>query len=402
MSKIKLTTITPVHIGNGNVLRNNIDFVQENLDGDNYIGIIDPNRLWKHIGPERMDAWISAIEREENIKEFIKRLSSGKLTIDDYSSRLIYCPQRLGMADKAEMREFIHDGLGKPYIPGSSLKGAIRTAILAHLVRAQQINVDAAVRTETQQNRYGKPKYSAKSDIEKKLFGQDPNSDCFRFLQVGDAFFEDSCEDALNMTNINIRERNSYVDNSKQQVVEVVTSNEESHVFNMKIVNSDNLMRMIDEYNELILDWNDDPNHHKKKNPLKKLSINNLAELFKIINNHTSQLLAKEIEFWQEDVEKDGIEEYIVALEKIQSKAESCKEKECIIRVGHASGWRFITGAWTEAIKDCKKWNSLVDAARPNNYKYNELPFPKSRRVNNDKEDGIQLLGFVKLTIVED
>lgn len=401
MSKIKLTTVTPVHIGNGNVLRNNIDFIQENIDGDNYIGIIDPNRLWKYLGTDHLDAWITAIEREECISEFVNRFSPKKLSIENYSSRLVYCPQPLRLKERGEMREFIHDGLGKPYIPGSSIKGAIRTAILAHLVQSQNINIDDKINTETRQTRNGKTVYSAKSNIEKELFGKDPNSDCFRFLQVGDAFFENACEDALNMSNINIRENSSFADFSKQQVVEVVTSGEESHVFNMKIANDSNFMQLVDQYNKFVSDWNGNPNNSKKKNLLKKFSINNLSDLFKILKEHTRQLLSQEISFWEDYKDKDGVEEYISSLKEILDNTKKCSENECIIRVGHASGWRFITGAWVEAMNSDDKWDAFVNAARPNNYKYSELPFPKSRRVNNDKEDGIQLLGFVKLTIVE-
>ena len=57
MSRVKVTTIRSVHIGNGNFLQNNSDFV---IDNDN-IFIINPKKVLDIIGVERLDAWVSAI-----------------------------------------------------------------------------------------------------------------------------------------------------------------------------------------------------------------------------------------------------------------------------------------------------------------------------------------------------
>lgn len=70
-----------------------------------------------------------------------------------------------------------------------------------------------------------------------------------------------------------------------------------------------------------------------------------------------------------------------------------CKDgKECVLRIGHGSGWRFITGAWSEKLNSFNP--VVISAARPNNFRYNEYNFPKTRRVDEECE----LLGFVKLT----
>ena len=45
MSKVKIETLTPVHIGSGNFLRNNSDFVQHNDGEDSYIYVIDPKKI---------------------------------------------------------------------------------------------------------------------------------------------------------------------------------------------------------------------------------------------------------------------------------------------------------------------------------------------------------------------
>ena len=52
MSRVKVTTIRSVHIGNGIFLQNNSDFV---IDNDN-IFIINPKKVLDIIGVERLDA----------------------------------------------------------------------------------------------------------------------------------------------------------------------------------------------------------------------------------------------------------------------------------------------------------------------------------------------------------
>ena len=109
--------------------------------------------------------------------------------------------------------------------------------------------------------------------------------------------------------------------------------------------------------------------------------------------------LEGEIEYWQERKNDDDTDKVSLYIEKIQGMLEqtqSCEaEKECVLRIGHGSGWRFITGAWTE---DLDNFASLiVPASRPANYKYTEYDFPKTRRV----DDQCELLGFVKLTLLE-
>ena len=81
-------------------------------------------------------------------------------------------------------------------------------------------------------------------------------------------------------------------------------------------------------------------------------------------------------------------------MEKILAEINSCeKGKECVIRIGHASGWRFITGAWTEELENFH--DVVIPASRPKNFNYTEYDFPKSRRIDEESD----VLGFVKLKL---
>lgn len=371
MSEIKIEVISPVHIGSGNLLQNNTDFVTTSVGENNYIRIVDDRKILNLIGFEHLNDWILSIERKENTKEFVKRFAPNSKIADYSKRRLLDCSY--GVNSNDTLKEHIHNGLGLPYIPGSSIKGAIRTAILATL--SEKIsNKESKIKTG-KIDRNGNPYLSALK-IEKELFGSDPNTDIFRFIQVGDAYFEKDSEIAIRVVNLNIRQGNNLQDNTMSQLVEALGIEIESS-FQLKIAT--------DYYNWV----------KTKLSGLGELSaeIDNIQNLFLLINNHTQKLVEFELEYWKE-IDKTGAENFVENMEKILIEIESCKKgKECVLRIGHASGWRFITGGWTENLDNFT--DVVIPASRPKYFNYTQYDFPKSRRIDEDSD----VLGFVKLKI---
>lgn len=377
MSKIKIETITNVHIGSGELLSQNNDFcLAVDSEGYDVIGIIDPRKVMKLVGVEHIDSWVAAIERKRPIGDFVHQYAP-KATVEDYSSRIV---ERFSGRATETLKECIHDGLGRPYIPGSSIKGAIRTAVLATLAAelpSERLDILA---------RNGKPSASV---MEKKLFGDTPNADIFRFLHVGDAIFGDLLTSAVNMVNVNEREKHSFWDESKSQTIEALSIGDETTF----------LMRLkLDSYR----------NSSDAVGQLPKCMMS-MPQLFDAINAHTLSLLGSEIDYWMEMKDADAtnkVDAYIAECKKVKSEAEKCLSgQSCILRIGHGSGWRFITGAWSE--RSSLFYDKVVPAARPNNAKkYADYDFPKSRRVckgcRNSPIDDCCLLGFVKLTLQDE
>lgn len=371
MSKIKIEVLSPVHIGSGNLLQNNTDFVTYSDGDDNYISIVDDRKILELIGVDHLNDWLLSIEKKDNTMKLIKRFAPNS-KVDDFSKRKLF-NYAYGVSPNDTLKECIHNGLGQPYIPGSSIKGAIRTAILATLA-ATVSNKEEKIKTR-KMDRNGNPLLSAEK-VEKVLFGNDPNSDIFRFIHVGDAYFEKDSEIALRVVNINIKKGNDLQDNSKPQLIEALGIEIES-TFQLKISN---------EYYNWVK-----PKFESLGNLPKE--IDSLSNLFMLINAHTEKLVNSELEFWRE-IDKTGAKEYIENMEKVLAEIESCKKEEkCVLRVGHASGWRFITGAWTEKLKNFN--DVVVPASRPNNNNYTVYDFPKSRRIDEDSD----VLGFVKLSL---
>lgn len=378
MSKIKIETLTSVHIGSGETLQYGTDFVpDQDAEGYGLFGVVDPKKILNLIGEEHIGNWLSAIERRDSTKTIIKQFAP-HVKLHDYSKRILldYCDEPAKNGDT--LKEFIHDGMGKPYIPGSSIKGAIRTSVLAALA-SKKTGLYGSIK-----DRKGKP--TAKN-VESSLFGADPNSDVFRFLQIGDAIFEPNCEEVHRMVNINERERKSFWDKSKPQMVETIGPNTETE-FQLKLSS--------DYYDFAKRKW---PQSAKNKLGTLPDEMQTLQKLFQTINENTKILIESEIDYWEEKQKYDDsgkVGEYISRMEEILDVTTNCQgDKECVLRIGHGSGWRFITGAWTEELDNFS--SLVVPVSRPRNQNYEQYDFPKTRRV----DDYCELLGFVKLTILE-
>lgn len=367
MSTIKIKLLTHLHIGSGVFLQNKTEWdTTKDSEGYPIVTVFDDNKIANLIGIDNIPRWASNIERGQSTLDFIKSINP-RVDVEKISKRILdpWAPTN----KSATLKEFIHDGMGRPYIPGSSIKGAIRTAVLAQTSGDKNFIIGPG----------NKP--TAKS-VEKRLFGADANNDVFRTLIVGDAIFGDMYEQVVDMVNINEREKKSYWDISKSQLVEVLPPDDCSS-FSLKI------NPISDTCHKLSMPHVDE--------------LSSTETLFSTINAHTLSLLKSEKEWWSqrlEDDDTDRCERYIEEIDRLIAQCEKCvKGEDCILRVGYGSGWRFITGAWTEDRNDF--YDVIVPASRPNNKNYQNYDFPKSRRIGTDSKEQdseIYLLGFVKLT----
>lgn len=376
MSNVKLKTLTAIHVGSGNILQEGCDFVcGKDADGERIVGVISPRKVLSLIGEDKIDAWTVAIENGRSTDDVVRQYSP-RTNISDYSLRIIN--SYMGK-NPQQVKEYIHDSIGRIYVPGSSIKGAIRTAVLSCLAGKMDEN------SLSSQIRDRNGKVSAE-EMEASLFGKGAQNDIFRFLTVGDAYFANNETALYNMVNINERTEKGFWDMSKPMATEVVELDSEA-TFRLSLNK---------KYNELV------SSKESGVMPLPK-EMASLKALFSTVNEHTLKLLQEEISIWEEkDVDTESeekVEDYIQQISQLSAIAEKCRNtSSCVMRIGHGSGWRFITGAWTENANDVS-WNSIVNAARPKNAeRYSEYDFPKSRRLD---EDNCEPLGFVKLTLCD-
>lgn len=203
---IKLTILTPLHIGHFQQktrYRQGRDFVHHN----GRVYWINHDRLLDQInGLHETDDFLAAIEgRDFNLSDFVLtglKLSGNKLS-DFLSQASAYsCPAPIQMT--GDYHPFIRDGYADPYLPGSSLKGALRSAVIYCFIKHHMqdgIWFEQAVLAPIRNNlrRFGNKRYEVGDFLEKffsafKLgdMSAEPHTDLFRSIRVADTPLEQS------------------------------------------------------------------------------------------------------------------------------------------------------------------------------------------------------------------
>lgn len=194
-----VTVLSPLHIGTDAPLREGFDF----LEKDGYLWIADHRKLlsavWNDAESQGMDeaVVIDAI-MGMTLQDMLK---AGWLKQEYFDLSKGLFKYRLRGATsttqkQGELLPFIKTVYGDPYLPGSGVKGAIRTALAWWFMNRQQPEVRLSKPRELSWKDAGRDesvfylgdrgKFAAK-DIESKLFGRNPNYDLLRSLIVRDS-----------------------------------------------------------------------------------------------------------------------------------------------------------------------------------------------------------------------
>lgn len=126
--KMSLTTLSPVFIGSGEELNKSM-YVYNNKE----IMIIDERKLIKELLSRKglYESFLNECSSGDlNLTNFLERHLNGYKNMDIYKYKInSYSDIKTG-GKLNNINSFIKSSNGKPYIPGSSIKGAIRTAII--------------------------------------------------------------------------------------------------------------------------------------------------------------------------------------------------------------------------------------------------------------------------------
>jgi len=188
---LTVTTLAPLHIGTGRTLLNGFDFVT-------YRG-----RTWI-IDDEALAAMIYDKEDGDITDMASGRPADELLTDADYEETAPWVRYILRGEPRSERRgavvqEQIKDPWDRPYIPGSSLKGALRTALF--YVGYDPGNSSVAIDVQ----RLDRRGQFAAQRTEQAILGSDPNHDLLRALQVSDSTADDQRQ--LQLLNVAVATR---------------------------------------------------------------------------------------------------------------------------------------------------------------------------------------------------
>jgi len=325
-----MRVITPLHIGGMQEkhLVEGLDYVQEKAR----IFFLDLGKLCESISPQEVSEYLAGI-RQGGIG---KCLQINRINLSSVASR-----ELSGITVEKEIKAFVKDGLyGKPYIPGSSVKGAIRSIIFGSL------------------NESGKNKVNGK-DLEKKLLGNF-SSDVFRHIKIGDG-----AADAITYMNAKVfnlladQDSNNWKGGWKHELRYGGSRsfNSSGFVFtyeclcpNQSVSLPLRITRPQSAYTNNLKNWSKkETEKGLKGNPLRPsfdqiMTDNPQETLFAIINSKTTAYLDREIQFFQQyPVSETDI--IVQELNRIRALIPT-DNKYCLFRMSHGSGFHSISGDW--------------------------------------------------------
>ena len=167
---VTVSVLTPLHIGSGKDLLNEYDYSIRN------------GRTWCLNESALLDA--QDVEDADTAALLGRTPPAQLLQERDFhpDSRLfryILAGTPRSQAPGAQLREQIKDAFDRPYLPGSSFKGALRTALAWNMWRQKGMRPDIS--------KIGRNPRWAAQQLERELFGRDPNHDLLRALHVSDS-----------------------------------------------------------------------------------------------------------------------------------------------------------------------------------------------------------------------
>lgn len=363
----KITTLTPVHIGSGQKL-SRFDTVFDN----NRLYVIDVNKV---------------IEVISNNKEALNRFAQGNFEMKNflkehrinYDSVKKYSLPAPTQVKGKEIFEFIKTGLGKPFIPGSSIKGAIRTVFLWHLVNeSDQQKIREKFENILQLDKI--KKMNADDELDKYIFGNTPNYDFMRVLQVSDAEFDISGLRVDEVKILELRNHDTYgwwkynrpnnrvLDNPMEAISIFIESISEECSLEVEI--------KIDEF---LL---------KNKTAITQLGFNSKEHLFTQLaekcNKYSLEYINSEIVFFSKCKMKKMEEFY----QKLKNKIND--NNSFLLHLGWGIGWKAITGNY---ISSKEIFNRIREKFRLGK----GTIFPKTRKIVFRNNEPLYPLGWILL-----
>jgi CRISPR-associated protein Csm5 len=187
-ARVRLETLTPVHVGVGGNRITGLDYVLFN----GHLYVMDFDRLFELLrGRGLLQRYMEFMRRgggRKLLSDFLR--GAGLLSrqiLDSASLYKLRCSEGLQL-DGREVKTLIRGVGGGIYLPGSSLKGSLRTAIILDRLLADEALRDRIVRLVMgSRGRRGGKKYGAV--VEDVLRGGgDPDRDLLRLLKPSDLF----------------------------------------------------------------------------------------------------------------------------------------------------------------------------------------------------------------------
>jgi len=386
--KYEMKLLSPLHIGNGNELKM-VDFYLDEKKGE--VRFIDFEKFIDFCVENNID-FTKEIQKKEyytgkdfSITKFMKKRQIDPKDFTSYSVSAKI--EKRNRESEFAIKEFVK--CGSAYIPGSSIKGAIRTAMMWYYLNerpnGKEIVLKGLEPWLEKRRISGRLLKSIDDNISAVVFGKDPISDVFRILRVSDTSL-------IGKSNLEVSE------------IKIVGNSQEIPIYVENLKKGTELAFDID-FDEFIL--KDEIIGSCFKN-IDSTKLMNIESVCKACNEFSRKIIEKHLGYFWESYNCDSTVE---VFESLLDDVQNCSENEAILRIGWGGGWYSTTiGILLEDLSEFppslkgnpKNWElekgtireqfNLGRKPRTNKYSIN---FPKTRRVTLENKP----LGWVKLRL---
>lgn len=371
--RYQITILSPLHIGSGRKLMRGFDFEYD--DRNRQTSVFDLDEICELLSDNRQ-----AIDELSNLTG--GRDSSILNLVRKYhlESRLQKSRRYSLQSFSRELLEYIRDGFGNPLIPGSSIKGSIRSAFAYHLFNGLDDGTKRYLLEGVRRER--RDKFAA-SKIEERLFGKDPMFDLFKAMTITDA----ACAPAdLNLGNTKVLSLSQYggwhwKKGYKENDMEIP----------VEFLRPDTRCETTVRFDDFFIS---DPNAREVLQFDRKL-YPDFSTLNRTINQLSRNLMNSEMKFIEANDPRDElrmITDFYARLER-QIPDDS---QGCVLRLGWGSGWTTMTGNLLEEHQDyLENFRAQFRMGRRG------MPqFPKSRKIFMQGNRPETVMGWIKMEML--
>ena len=312
-----LEVYSPVHIGSGKELKKDFDFI---IEASNQAFIVDVEKSLEAIDPK--SEVFNKYCNTANIEDLVKIVEKIGYSLKNFS--------KSSQGKIETIQEHLKDAFLKPMIPGSSLKGAIRTALYSTALEKNNLN-----------NKQGRKN---DSHLIKQIFGSNPQTDLLRSLKLSDAYFQleslnlgdiriaNHCNGQLKWKNLTTRKNKENWKESFPLYREILTTHSKSYF----ILSWDQFLLQKD----ILSKWTKNIQYSSC------IKTNSFNELKKIVNQYALKSIEDELQFFKRTNQKEVVQFYEKLKKEISNKSDSMW-----LRLGWGLGKRAMTGLTTHEDK---------------------------------------------------
>ena len=383
--KYQLQTVTPVHIGSGETL-NHIDGCYAN--GRWYH--IDLDKVLAHPSTDLNALTSEMSQRDFRWERYLRQHNADFAELSAYNLPCLQSPEEV------EIREAIKSVGNRPYIPGSTLKGAIRTALLGEILsESDDVYGKSLSQLETLIDRgpRGNPRREQPArGIEKLAFGKDPNHDVLRALHVSDTM-------SLESDTLEIGMAWTVTLNQNDQLVQKIDRGREYKNF-VQQIQAGQCLTFTLKIDELLF-----RQREKDRLNFNDLQEKTLRDIAEVCRSATYYLMDREQQFFDDYRFSEAANFY----DKLISSNNNLPEGTFLLQIGWGTGYHTntVTSLFTddeESSEDLRmdlRERFKLGESRSQRERYDAREFPKTRRILYRGQNPISPLGWVKISPVE-